>query len=77
MYFDWKYKLSRCKNTFFSRFYKIIIIVFFPIYHRIVQNIPEIWLYRQLFVSLQRQKIKQNKKYGKRQERSINVVNRV
>ena len=36
MYYDWKHKLSRCKITFFSRFHKIIIIVFCSIYHRIV-----------------------------------------
>ena len=56
MYSNWKHKLSRCKNTFFLRFHKIIIIVFScAIRHGIVQIISEIRLSSQLFVISQRQ----------------------
>ena len=41
-------------------------LIFCAVYHRIVQNIPEIWLFRQLSVILQRRTIKQIRKYGKR-----------
>ncbi len=49
MYSNWKYKLSHCKNTYFSRFHKINHIVFRSIHHNFKQNIP---VYLVIFATL-------------------------
>ena len=49
MFLHWKHKLSPCKNTLFSRFHKIIFIVFRAIYHRIVPQEGKI--YKETLVS--------------------------
>ena len=41
---------------------------FMPVYHKPMQNIPEIWRNERLSILLQSKTIKRNKKYGKRNE---------